>query len=162
MLMHTFIHWPDMEDNSLWPMAVAHVTYLWNLVPDPATGLCPANVFSCTKFELSKVLDLHVFGCPEYVLNKSLADGKKISIWKPRSQCCMYLSQSASHASSVPLVLNPETGSLTPQFHVVFHDWFATVASNVEDLPNFNSYEWAWLFGDSTYQYMLDDDDVNR
>ena len=91
MLMHAFIHWPDMEDTSLWPMAVTHVTYLWNLVPDPATGLCPANVLSRTKFEHSKVLDLHVFGCPSYILDKSLADGKKIPRWKPRSQCCMYL-----------------------------------------------------------------------
>ena len=49
-------------------------------------------------------------------------------------------------------MLNPETDSITPQFHVVFDDWFTTIASNVEDLPNFNSYEWARLFGDSTYQ----------
>ena len=73
----------------------------------------------------------------------------------------MYLGLSARHASSVPLVLNPETGSITPQFHVVFDDWFAIVASNVKDLPNFNSYEWVQLFGDSTYQYMLDGDDIN-
>ena len=157
--MHAFIHWPDMEDTSLWPMAVTHATYLWNLVPNPATGLCPADVFSCTKFEHSKDLDLHVFGCPAYVLDKSLSDGKKIPRWKPRSQCCVYLCRSVSHASSVPIILNPETGSITPQFHVVFDDWFATIAnniaSNVEDLPNFNSYEWPRLFEDSTYQMTM-------
>ena len=73
----------------------------------------------------------------------------------------MYLGQSASHGSSVPIVLNPNTGSITPQFHVVFDDWFATVTSNIDGLPDFNSNEWRKLFGDLTYQYMLDDDDVN-
>ena len=73
----------------------------------------------------------------------------------------MYLGRSPSHESSVPLVLNPDTGSITPQFHVVFDDWFVTATSKVEDLPNFNSYEWRKLIGDSSYQYMLDDDDVN-
>ena len=69
------------------------------------------------------------------------------------------LDQSTSHASSVLLVLNPNTGSITPQFHVVFDDWFATVTSKIDNLPN--SYEWRKLFGNSTYQYMFDDDDVN-
>ena len=161
MMMHCFLHWPDMEDTSLWPMAVNHAVYLWNHVPDPATGLCPADVFTKTKFQPSKLLDLHVFGCPVYVLDKALADGKKIPRWKPRSTRCMYLGRSSSHASTVPIVLNPETGTITPQFHVVFDDWFATVNSTVEDLPDFNSPEWQKMFGESTYQYVLDDADVD-
>ena len=140
-MMHAFLHWPDMEDTSLWPMDVTHATYLWNLVPNPATGLCPADVFRPTKFEHSKVLDLHVFGCPVYVLDKSISDGKKLPRWKPRSHRCMYLGRSTSHASYVPLVLKPDTGSIAPQFHAVIDDLFATVTSKVEDLPKFNSYE---------------------
>jgi hypothetical protein len=33
------------------------------------------------------------------------------------------------HSSEVPLVLNLDTGSITPQFHVVFDDLFAKVPS---------------------------------
>jgi hypothetical protein len=33
------------------------------------------------------------------------------------------------HSSEVPLVLNMATGSITPQFHVVFDDEFSTVTS---------------------------------
>ena len=161
MLMHCFLHWPDLEDTSLWPMAVQHAVYLWNHVPNPTTGLCPADVFSRTRFEQSKLLDVHVFGCPVYVLEKAIQDGKKLPRWKPRSQRCMYLGRSASHASSVPLVLNPATGSITPQFHVVFDDWFATVSSDEESLPDFNSPDWVRLFGDSTYQYILDEEDIS-
>ena len=162
MLMHSALHWPDMEDTSLWPMAVSHAVYLWNHVPDPKTGLCPIDVFTKTRFEQSKLLDLHVFGCPAYVLEKSIADGKKLPRWKPRSHRCMYLGISPNHASTVPLVLNPDTGTITPQFHIVFDDWFATVTSDVEDLPDFNSEEWSKMFGDSTFQYVLDDADIAK
>ena len=69
------------------------------------------------------------------------------------------MGQSKQHASTVPLVLNPDTGSITPQFHVVFDDWFATVATNVDALPDFESDEWKRMFGDSIYQYYPFDDD---
>ena len=64
------------------------------------------------------------------------------------------------YASSVPLVLNPSTGTLTAQFRVVFDDWFATVPATPDQLPDFNSDEWAKMFGDSAYQYPLNDDDL--
>jgi hypothetical protein len=42
----------------------------------------------------------------------------------------------------VPLVLNPETGAIVAQFHVVFNDLFATVAASESDLPDLQSEEW--------------------
>jgi hypothetical protein len=53
--------------------------------------------------------------------------------------------------------LNPETGAITAQFHVVFDDWFATVTSMENELPDLNSDEWKHIFGESTYQHPLDD-----
>ena len=38
-----------------------------------------------------------------------------------------YLGRSPSHASNVALVLNPKTGLVSPQYHVVFDDDFTTV-----------------------------------
>jgi hypothetical protein len=40
------------------------------------------------------------------------------------------------HSNTVPLVLNPETGTIMAQFHVAFDDWFATVAASESDLPD--------------------------
>ena len=60
---------------------------------------------------------------------------------------------SHDHATNVPLVLDTTSGSITPKFHVVFDDWFATVTSTADKLPNFNSKEWMNMFGDSTFQY---------
>jgi hypothetical protein len=39
----------------------------------------------------------------------------------------IYVGRSPSHASNVALVLNPRTGHISPQFHVVFDDDFTTV-----------------------------------
>jgi hypothetical protein len=66
------------------------------------------------------------------------------------------------HASSLPIGLNPGTGAITSQFHVVFDDWFSTVSSTAEQLPDFNSPEWIAIFGDSEYQYPLDHDPVGN
>ncbi|CAJ1947016.1 unnamed protein product [Cylindrotheca closterium] len=64
---------------------------------------------------------------------------------------------SKKHASSVPLCLNPDTGAITTQFHIVFDPTFLTVATKVDDLPDSGSEAWSQLFGDSVYQNVLDD-----
>ena len=71
---------------------------------------------------------------------------------------CLYGSICHACQGSVQLVLNPSTGSITPQFHVVLDDWFSTVANSPESLPNFASDEWNKLFGYSTFQYVLDEE----
>ena len=114
MLIHSALHWPQLSDAALWPMAVAHAVYIWNHVPNPSTGLSPADLFTKTRWKLWQFLDLHVFGCPTYVLDSKLSDGKKLPRWSPRSIWCMYLGRSPTHASTVPLVLNHSTGFITP------------------------------------------------
>ena len=69
------------------------------------------------------------------------------------------MGTSPLHSSSVPLVLNPATGAITLQFHIIFDDWFVSVAVSPEDLPDFNLDEWTKLFRDSTFQFLPDDDD---
>ena len=162
MMIHAGIHWPDVADSTLWPMAVKHACFLYNHVPSHTTGLSPSDLFTRTRWPQKKLLDLHVWGCPVYVLEKSLQDGKKIPKWKPRSNRSIYMGISHLHASTVPLVLNTSTGAITPQFHVVFDDWFATVGSDHNRLPDFSSNEWNKMFGDSTFQYITDDVNENE
>ena len=162
MMLHSAIHWPDVADPTLWPLAVKHAVFLVNHMPDPRTGLSPHDVFTKTRWEQKKLLDVHVWGCPVYVLDKMISDGKKLPRWTPRSTRTVNLGFSDKHASSVPLVLNPQTGYITPQFHIVFDDWFATVPASADDLPNFNDDCWQRMFRDSTFQYVLDDEDEER
>ena len=117
-MIHAGIHWSDVADSTLWPMAVKHACFLFNHVPSHTTGLSPSDLFTRTRWPQKKLLDLHVWGCPVYVLEKSLQDGKKIPKWRPRSRRSVYLGILHKHASTVPIVLNTSTGSITPQFHV--------------------------------------------
>ena len=57
--------------------------------------------------------------------------------------------------------MNPQTGGISPSYHVVFDDYFATVGSSPSQWPDFNSDEWYRLVRDSVYQYPTDswDDD---
>ena len=64
---------------------------------------------------------------------------------------------SPDHSSTAPLVLNLDTSAITPQFHVVFDDWFPTVTTSVDDLPDFNAAAWSNVFGDSEYQFIRDE-----
>ena len=43
-----------------------------------------------------------------------------------------FLGLSKKHAASIPLVLNLTLLHISPQFHVIFDDWFTTVASSLE------------------------------
>ncbi len=47
---------------------------------------------------------------------------------EPRARMGICIGRSLSHASNVLLVLNPRTGHVLPQFHVVYDDDFTTVS----------------------------------
>ena len=138
-------------------MAVAHAVYLYNHVPQTGLGICLADLFTCTQWEQCKFHDCHMWGCPVYVLDKHLLDGKKIPHWKSYSKHLIYMGNSPMHASMVPLILNPDTGALLSAFHVVFDDWFTTIP--LPESHEFSPDLWEKLFGKSCYQYIFDDDD---
>ena len=43
-MLHAAIHWPDLADSTLWPMAVPHATFFNNHVPDLVSGLSPIGL----------------------------------------------------------------------------------------------------------------------
>ncbi|MGH7974323.1 MAG: hypothetical protein ACREBR_02260, partial [bacterium] len=88
-----------------------------------------------TKDEYSKINHAHVWGCPAYVLDPSLQDGKKLPKWQPRSRRGQFVGISQDHASTIGEILNLKTGSISPQYHVVYDDWFSTVYSSEDVVP---------------------------
>jgi hypothetical protein len=122
MLLHASCKWRDGIDASLWPMAVKYAVYLFNHLPN-AQQLFPADIFTGNKVPRHQLLSIHIWGCQVYVLA-----GQKIPRWQPRSRQGIFMGFSNLHSSEVPLVLNLNTGSITPQFHVVFDDHFTTVS----------------------------------
>jgi hypothetical protein len=49
MMLHAAIHWPDVADSTLWPMAVAHAVYLYNHMPALDTGHVYQNVMGTAE-----------------------------------------------------------------------------------------------------------------
>jgi len=52
MMLHAAIHWPDVSDPTLWPMAVTHAVWLWNHLPNTETGLSPHDLWTKTRWPL--------------------------------------------------------------------------------------------------------------
>ena len=159
IMFHQAIHWPEVADPVNWPLAMRHAVFLANMVPDAATGHSAFDRFTQSRWPKSRLLELHVWGCPAYALETKLANGQKIPRFTSRSTRMIYAGPSPSHASSVPMILNPESGYIKVIFNVVMDDWFASVATSIEDLPDFHSPEWAAMFGESEFQYPVDEDD---
>ena len=84
MLLHVQIHWLDKYDTRLWLFALNYAAWIYNHTPK-RNALAPIELFcgihtSCDYLHCTKV-----FGCPVFVLNPKLQDGKKIPKWEPRA-----------------------------------------------------------------------------
>ncbi len=74
------------------------------------------------------MFNFHTFGCPCDVLDHRLqSGGGKILNWKPWARMEIHVGRSPSHAENVLMILNPNTGHISPQFHVVYDDDFTMV-----------------------------------
>ena len=82
MMHHSAIHWPDVADVTLWPLAILHAVSVLNRIPQESTGRSPLELWTRKTYPVSKFQDFHVWGCPVYVLDSTLADGKKLPRWK--------------------------------------------------------------------------------
>jgi hypothetical protein len=110
----------------LWPFAMQHASYLNKHFPGK-DELSKTKVFCETQSPI-EMRNLHSFGCPAYVLVEPLQSSNS-SV--PGFHCCthigIYVRHSPQHAGNVALILNPQTGCTSPQYHVVFDDDFTTV-----------------------------------
>jgi hypothetical protein len=139
-LLHAQRRWPEAIGSILWPFAWKDFERRWNSFHLDEDGLSPLNKFSGVHVR-ADLRDFHPFGCPVFVLDSGLQSvGASIPKWDPRARAGIYLGHSPCHAGSVALVLNPKTLRVSPQFHVVFDDEFATVPfmRNGEVPPNWS------------------------
>ena len=105
-----------------------HSVHLWNSIPRSRNGLTPYELFTSIKQPSHEGLTrTRVWGCPVYVLDPKLQDGKKLPKWKKRSRLGMYVGNSPQHHNAVGLILNLQTGYVSPQYHVVYDEHFSSV-----------------------------------
>jgi hypothetical protein len=126
-ILHFAHHWPAKANVRFWPQAIEYAIWVFNRMPNFTNGLSPNEVWSSCRAPIEEFHHAHVFGCPVYVLDAALQDGHKIPKWAPRAHLGIFLGFSMLHSSQVPIVMNVDTGKISPQFHVIFDDKFETV-----------------------------------
>jgi hypothetical protein len=88
------------------------------------------EVFTKTKSDHHNLLPAHVWGCPAFVLDPCLQDGKKIPKWNQCSCLAQFVGFSSEHSTLVAMVRNLKTNHISPQFHFIHDDHFKTILSN--------------------------------
>ncbi len=137
MMIHAIIHNPKEVQADLWPFAMKYAVWLWNRMPKKDSGLSPDEVFYNVKSDHEELRQAKCWGCPAYVLDPKLQDGKSLPRWNPRSKLGQFLGRSDVHSSNVGLIRNLQTGKVSAQFHVVYDNHFTTVKSetNLDNIP---------------------------
>ena len=160
LLIHSALYWPDAHDLELWPFAVDYAVWILNNLPDE-DGLSPLEKFSRQKFNnYNHLRRSHVWGAPMYVLDPKLQDGQKLPKFNPRSRQGKFLGFSANHSSNVALVLNRRTGAISPQYHVVFDDYFHTVRGASATIEvDLNAIDWDTFITPANSERYLDEVD---
>ena len=130
MLIQAALKCPeDTLYTDIWPMAINYDVWVCNRTPDMQSGLSAIEMWSRSRFEpVSETLsNCQVWGCPTYVLEPKLQkSGVKIHKWFPRSRRGVNMGFSKMHSTPFGLVLNLLTGSISPQYHVLFDEMFST------------------------------------
>lgn len=147
LLLHGMRLWPEMISSMFWPFAMKAAAEAHNKLSVDEDGSTPESRLYGVKSDPS-VKSFHTLFCPVFVLDHRLhSAGGSVPKWNPRARCGVYLGHSPLHAGSVALVFNPETGRVSPAYHVVFDDTFSTVPymraaslpPNWEDLVKYSS-----------------------
>ena len=149
--------WPERCNLNLWALAMDYAVWIYNRTPkESLSGLSPKEFWSSARSDHNDLRRAHPFGCPVYVLDPHLQDGKSIPKWSSRSRQGMFVGFSSEHSSLVPLVLNLDTGYISPQYHVIFDDSFHTVPSAHSSVDKIDD-AFASLFDTGARERFIDD-----
>ena len=136
MLLDAQSRWPRIIRPVLWPYAFKYAIDLQN-TSSPSNNqdtMSPQSKFAGVDMGFGANRFRHPFGCPVFVLEAKNQSGGSTPRWHHRSRIGVYLGQSPKHSTSVALILNPKSGHVSPQWHIVHDDKFKTVNTTPEDL----------------------------
>ena len=138
-LLHAAHCWPNIIHASLWLDATSNYFNIRHFITKnfkPKTyhgrnkisatyDSSPLSRFSGSKVEAN--LDhFNTFGSPVYVPENSHQSDKYHNKLIIKSRFVIYFSRSHHHVSNIPLVLNTQTGNVSPKFHCVYDNEFDT------------------------------------
>jgi hypothetical protein len=125
ILLHAQRRWPIAINTHLWTYAIRAANDSRNYSPTNEHDICPMSRF-CSSSSVPTIQNQHHFGCPAYVLKEELQDHKKIRKWTDRTRVGINLGYSSRHALNMSLILNLQTGLVSPQYHCQYDDLFET------------------------------------
>ena len=129
ILLHHKRYQPECVETMFWLFAVKVEIEILNFLQLGLDGNTATANFCNIKNIKKNAHEYHTFGFPVYVLNSKLQLG---SIgppkWDPCSRVSVYLDHSPMHARYVAVILNPVTGHVSPQYHVVYDETLFTVS----------------------------------
>jgi hypothetical protein len=123
MMLHARQRWPNAITTNLWPYAVKLANEVSNVTPSlrGEEHVSPLELFSQVEVR-PQVKFSHTFGSPVYVLDAKIQAGQTKPKWEHKARIGIYLGTSPRHSRKVALVLNLQTGLVSPQFHCQFDD----------------------------------------
>jgi hypothetical protein len=164
-MLHATLHWPGFKFISFWALAMTYAIWCYNRLPSDSDddGRTPEELWSKTKLSArSTVKRARVFGCPVYVLDPKLQDGKSIPKWKSKARQGVFVGFSEEHSSTVALVYNPTTQHVSPQYHVIFDDTFSTVPALASESKRDELFEKLYDNGSGdSVEYYIDSKDAD-
>jgi hypothetical protein len=128
MLNHAISRWDKTITAELWPFTIQHAATIYNTTKWRYRdyNLHPWEQFTGEQSELDQT-DMHPLFCPVYVLDRRMQEGTSPPKWKKRTTQNVYVGHLHHYSKSVPMVWDPKTKLVSPQFHVMFDDNFDTV-----------------------------------
>jgi hypothetical protein len=122
--------WPSHITKDMGSFSIQHAVTFHNYTIGRGQVSSPFQLFT-GEDPTANLGDFKVFGSPTFVLDKTLQDGNNFGKWKPRSLQGIYIGASSCHSSHVPLIYNPSSTHITPQFHVIYDENFYMVDPSI-------------------------------
>ena len=126
--IHSINRCPGAVKVHLWAYVLHYACNVQNCMPRHENKLIPLQKFTGSTVDANPK-DFHAFGCPVNALNSKLAAGQSIGHWNPRDQLGINLGFSPRHTHTVYYILNLQTATVSPQFHVKHNDFFEYVSA---------------------------------
>jgi hypothetical protein len=127
MLNHEIYRWDKTITAGLWPFAIQHAATIYNTTKRRSRDydLSPWEQFTGerSKFDLT---NMHPLFCPIYVLDRRMQEGTSPPKWTKQTTK-KYVGHLHHYSKSAPMVWDPKTKLVSPQFHFMFNDNLDTV-----------------------------------
>jgi len=135
ILLHAMVKWPSCITEDFRTFALRHAVMVHSSSLKLGHGKSPFELFMGEQPPWS-LNNFGVFGSPVFVLQRKLQDGDSFSKWWARCWQGTYIGHSTCHASNVPLIYNPQTTHITPQFHIVHDEGFTSIDNTLDAMQD--------------------------